>query len=171
MSADNQQGSLDEKICNYLAGFVDGEGTFHVGIHKRNELTTGWQVYCEFHVSQNYDKVSILKDIENVLGCGYIKPNHRNSADKTYVLVVRNQQDLLNKVIPFFETYSFRSPKQKEFEKFAKVVKMIEEKRHLKKKGLLKIVKIAFSMYGNGKYRKTSLNQIISSLDPSETVR
>ncbi len=171
MSADNQQGSLDEKLCNYLVGFVDGEGTFHVGIHKRPQLTTGWQAYCEFHVSQNYDKVSILEDIRKVLGCGYIKPNHRNSDDKTYVLVVRSQQDLLNKVIPFFERYPFRSPKQKDFKKFANVVRMIENRKHLSKKGLLGIAKIAFSMYGNGKYRKTSLNQIITSLDPSETVR
>ena len=171
MNADNQQGSLGENFCNYLVGFVDGEGTFHVGIHKRKELKTGWQAYCEFHVSQNYDKVSILKDIKKVLRCGYIKPNHRNSDDKTYVLVVRNQKDLLNKVIPFFESYPFRSPKQKEFEKFAKVVRMIENGIHLKKKGLLEIARIAFSMYGNGKYRKTSLKQITSSLDPPETAR
>ncbi len=116
MVADNQQGSLDEKLCNYLVGFVDGEGTFHVGIHERNQLTTGWQVYCEFHVSQNYDKISILEEIRKVLKCGYMKPNHRNSNDKTYVLVVRNQQDLLNKVVPFFEDHPFRSPKQKDFE-------------------------------------------------------
>ena len=171
MSADNQQGSLDEEFCNYLVGFVDGEGTFHVGIHKRNQLKTGWQVYCEFHVSQNHDKISILQDIKDVLGCGYIKPNHRNSNDKTYVLVVRNQRDLLSRVIPFFERYPFRSPKQKDFEKFAKVVRMIEKGKHLHKNGLVEITKIAFSMYGNGKYRKTSINRILLSLDPSETVR
>ena len=171
MSADNQQGSLDERLCNYLAGFVDGEGTFHVGIHKRDQLKFGWQVYCEFHVSQNFDKVSILKEMRKVLGCGYVKPNHRNSNDKTYVLVVRNQQDLMNKIIPFFEKYPFRSPKQKDFVKFARVIKMIDKGKHLRKKGLLEIAKIAFSMYGNGKYRKTSLKHIISSLDPSETIR
>ena len=171
MSADNQQGSLDKNLCNYLVGFVDGEGTFHIGIHKRNSLTTGWQVYYEFHVSQNYDKVSILKDIKKTLGCGYIKPNHRNSNDKTYVLVVRNKKDLLGKVIPFFKKYPFRSPKQKEFEKFVKVVKIVEKKGHLNRKGLLKIAKIAYSMYGNGKYRKTSLNRITVSPDPSETIR
>jgi len=171
MSADNQQGSLDVRLCEYLAGFVDGEGTFHVGIHKRNQLKTGWQVYCEFHVSQNFDKASILVEMKKVLGCGYIKPNHRNSSDKTHVLVVRNQQDLLNRVIPFFERFPFRSPKQKDFKKFAKVVRMIDNDEHLKKAGLLKISEIAFSMYGNGKYRKTTLKQITSSLDPSETIR
>jgi len=171
MSADNQQGSQDEHLCNYLVGFVDGEGTFHVGIHKRSQVKTGWQVYCEFHVSQNYDKVSILKEMKRVLGCGYIKPNHRNSTDKTYVLVVRNQQDLLKKVVPFFERYPFRSPKQKEFKRFAKVIRMVDKDNHLNKKGLIEIAKIAFSMYGNGKYRRISLKEIISSVGPSETVR
>ena len=169
MSADNQQGSLDEKLCNYIVGFVDGEGTFHVGIHKRHQLTTGWQAYCEFHVSQNYDKMSILNDIKRVLGCGYVKPNHRNSNDNTYVFVVRKQQDLLKKVVPFFERFPFRTPKQKDFAKFAKVVRMIRDGKHLEKNGLLEIARIAFSMYGKGKFRKTSLDHIISSLDPSET--
>ena len=47
--ADNQQERLDA----YLAGFVDGEGTFHVAVCRNASTTLGWQLVPEFHVSQN----------------------------------------------------------------------------------------------------------------------
>src|SRR3989338_2890289 len=102
MVADNQQGRPKKWLCHYIAGFVNGEGTFHVGVHKRKQLKLGWQVYCEFHVSQHRDRASILHIIKEVLNCGYIKENHPGSKrDLTMVFVVRNQQDLIEKVIPF----------------------------------------------------------------------
>ena len=172
MVADNQQGRPKEWFCHYIAGFVDGEGTFHVGIHKRKQLKLGWQVYCEFHVSQHRDKASVLDMIKEVFGCGYIKENHPGSnRDHTMVYVVRNQQDLIEKVVPFFRKYTIVSPKQIDFEKFANVVEMVGRKEHLSKEGLSKILDIAFSMYGKGKYRKIAKNSVKNSLVPSETIR
>ena len=40
MSADNQQERLDG---NWISGFVDGEGCFHVAINKIPKMTLGWQ--------------------------------------------------------------------------------------------------------------------------------
>src|SRR6266852_2899490 len=47
--ADNQQERLDA----YIAGYVDGEGTFHVAVQRNQYTRTGWQLVPEFHVSQN----------------------------------------------------------------------------------------------------------------------
>ena len=49
MSADNQQ----ERLSWYVAGYVDGEGSFHVAIQKSDNVRLGYQVIPEFHVSQN----------------------------------------------------------------------------------------------------------------------
>ena len=51
---DNQQERLDD----YLAGYVDGEGSFHVAIQRNPSTRFGWQLVPEFHVSQNPERSS-----------------------------------------------------------------------------------------------------------------
>ena len=105
-------------------------------------------------------------------GCGYIKRNHSNNIrDKSSVYVVRRRQDLLNTVIPFFEKYPLVSWKANDFDKFASIVKEMETGVHLKKDGFIRLVKKAFSMNANGRYRKFKLENIISNLESSETIR
>jgi hypothetical protein len=172
MSADNQQGRPVELIGHYIAGFVDGEGSFHVAVYKTKNVKLGWQIILEFHVSQNYDRRATLKMIQSMLGCGYIKPNHKMRAnDKTCVFVVRNHHDLREKVIPFFRQYRILSSKNDDFEKFARVVELMHQSRHLEINGLKEILQIAFSMNKNGQYRKQSYHTILNSLVPSETIR
>ena len=126
----------------------------------------------EFHVSQNQERTATLETIKHVLGCGYIKPNHRERInDKSNVLVVRNHQDLVMNVIPFFMKYKLISTKNEDFLKFAEIVDLIHDKQHLNRKGLKKILKTAFSMNQKGKYRKIRLETILDSLVPSETIR
>src|SRR5689334_21752787 len=98
-SADNQQERLDA----YIAGFVDGEGSFHVAICRSASTRAGWQLVPELHVSQNAERREVLDLIHQRLDCGRIQANHRASADTTLVFVVRKREDLLTKVIPFFE--------------------------------------------------------------------
>ena len=52
------------------------------------------------------------------LGCGRIRHNTRASSDTSLVFVVRNREDLLTKVIPFFEPTP-REQKRGEFLTFA----------------------------------------------------
>lgn len=172
MSADNQQERPDVCLGYYIAGFVDGEGSFHVAVQKSKNVRLGIQVIPEFHVSQNANRTFTLETIKKMLGCGYIKPNHRARInDRSNVLVVRNHNDLARKVVPFFKRYSILSSKKYDFEKFEKIVLMIENKCHLQRNGLRKILKIAFSMNENGKYRKIKYSDIIKHLESSETVR
>ena len=72
MSADHQQERPDEGLCQYVAGFVDGEGSFHVGVQRSRFTRVGLQVIPEFHVSQNHERAEVLQLIQQVLGCGYI---------------------------------------------------------------------------------------------------
>ena len=55
-SADNQQERLDA----YIAGFVDGEGSFHVAICRNAGTRAGWQLVPEFRVSQNCERREVL---------------------------------------------------------------------------------------------------------------
>ncbi len=171
MSADNQQERPGE-IRSYISGFVDGEGCFSITIQKSGNVKLGIQVIPEFHVSQHQNRTEVLEVIKKELGCGYFKPNdYRNPKDQTSVYVVRNINDLRNKIVPFFKKSPLISIKQNDFEKFARVVSLMGEGEHLKKDGLITILKIAYAMNFSGKYRKQRLEDIISHLESSETVR
>ena len=106
------------------------------------------------------------------LDCGYIKANDAaGKRDKTLVYVVRDRQDLLTKVIPFFERSPLRTEKRKDFEAFKRVVQMMADDRHLMPEGFEEIVKVAFSMNAGGRYRKRSAETILQGLASSEPIR
>ena len=50
MGAGDQQERLDKQ---WITGFVDGEGCFHVALNKQPKMTLGWQVLPEFRVVQH----------------------------------------------------------------------------------------------------------------------
>ena len=171
MSADNQQERPDEGLCQYIAGFVDGEGSFHVAFQRSRFTRVGLQAIPEFHVSQNPERAEVLKLIQQVLGCGYIKTNHPGSLrDLSVVLVVRNRRDLAERVLPFFEHFPLRSSKRREFQTFATIVRAMERGEHLTKSGMTKILQRAFAM-NSGRYRKRLLHDYPNVMESSETVR
>lgn len=121
MCSDNAAGAVNqqERLDAYIAGYVDGEGSFHVAVQRNPSTRAGWQLVPEFHVSQNAERREVLDLIKHRLGCGRIQENHRGTTDRTLVFVVRDRDDLLEKVIPFFDTYPLLSSKQKDFHAFA----------------------------------------------------
>ena len=150
----------------YIAGFVDGEGSFHIAFQARPDLKFGWQAVPEFHVSQNFTSRNVLEAIKDTLQCGYIKANDAaGKRDKTLVYVVRDREDLLQKVIPFFERFPLHSEKRKDFETFRKIVQMMEANLHLNREGFEQIVCFAFSMNRNGRYRKRKMEDILANLN------
>ena len=166
MSADNQQ----ERLSYYISGYVDGEGSFHVAIQKVPHVKFGYQLLPEFHVSQSKDRPQVLKLIKKLWQCGYIKDNFRGK-DNNLVYVVRNRDDLLNKVIPFFRKYPMLSEKQKDFKVFATIVEAMQIKKHFDKINFIKLLSLALAMNGKGKYRKLRLTDILKNLESSETIR
>lgn len=168
MRADNQQ----ERLDSYIAGFVDGEGSFHVALQEIEQVRFGYQLVPEFLVSQNLDYAQTLNAMKTRFECGYIKPNHaKNSRDKSYVYVVRNRNDLLTKIIPFFEKNILLSPKHEDFCKFSSIVKAMNNKFHFEKNGFISLLKEAFSMNRSGTYRKMNLTDIIKNIESSTTTR
>ena len=173
LSADNQQ-ERSNHVLNpwYIVGFVEGEGTFHIAFYKDPAMKQNIKVIPEFHVNQSYLRINTLQEIKKYFGCGYLKENHAaRTNDDTYVYVVRDRQDLLNKIIPFFSRYPLRSIKQKSFELFAQIVQMIALGKHRTIPGLKKIINLAYNMNAKGKYRTRSKEELLSGLKSSETIR
>ncbi len=167
--ADNQQERLKVEINPwYISGFVDGEGSFHVAFARRPDLPKGWSIIPEFHISQDISRSNVLQEIKEYFTCGRIQENNSNSPDKTLVFIVRNRKDLINNILPFFEAYPLRSHKQKDFIIFQEIVRLMDLEKHLTNTGFNNIVKKAFQMNGNGKYRKFTMDDILLT-ESSET--
>ena len=138
MGADNQQERLDMK---WLVGFTDGEGCFHVALNKLPKMTLGWQVLPEFRLVQHQRDESVLYKIRNYFGFGDIRKNHGDRKE----FRVRGLENL-NKLVQFFEKYPLQTSKRKNFEIFSKIIKMMNQKQHLNKEGLIIIANLASQM-------------------------
>lgn len=163
-SADNQQERL--KTIGWITGFVDGEGCFSVSIFRNPTAKTklGWQVFCEFVVSQGEKSRKSLDLIKTYFNCGYIVENKRkdNHHETMLKYCVRSLSDLQNKIVPFFETNRLQTYKRKDFKVFKKVVGLVSKKKHLSKNGMIKVAKLISTM-NRKKYPKF--------LESSETKR
>lgn len=127
---------------DWIAGFVDGEGCFHVGINKHNEVKFGYQVLPELTVVQHKRDIRLLYKIRSFMKCGVVRSNHGDR----FCWRVRNLKNLVEIILPFFENHPLRSLKRIEFLKFAKVVRIMEKGEHLNPDGFQKILKIACEM-------------------------
>ena len=127
---------------DWIAGFIDGEGCFHIGISKHPELRFGHQILPELTVVQHKRDIDLLYRIRSVMNCGVVRRNHGDR----YCWRVRKLENLAKVVVPFFDKYKLNSKKRIEFHKFAKVVKMMVNREHLTEEGFNKICKIASTM-------------------------
>lgn len=169
LNAGNQQERVpkdSENLCYYLAGFVDGEGSFTVTIH-RHPTRFGWVIDPIFQVYQHKDNAFILYIFKKTFGCGYVSEKGGNPS--CFVYCVDKIQQLQDIVIPFFERYPLIGEKYSNFLLFKEIVFRLVEKQHFTKEGFIDIVKICFKMNRNGRYRKNSLETIIESLEQSST--
>jgi hypothetical protein len=128
--------------AQWIVGFVDGEGCFHVGINKNKSMSLGVQVLPEFTVVQHEVDEQILYGLKDYFGCGVIRKNH----GKRLSYRVRGQKNLHDRIIPFFEKHKLKTRKGVDFQKFRKVILLIEKEEHLQADGLEKIREIKKSM-------------------------
>ena len=128
--------------AEWITGFVDGEGCFHVGINRHSDLKCGYQVLPEFTVVQHERDVDLLHELRSFFSCGVVRTNHGNR----WAFRVRGKEDLLNHVVPFFSKHPLKSGKREDFEKFRSVLRLMEAGEHLTTDGVERIRRIASEM-------------------------
>ena len=142
----------------WILGFADGEGCFHVAINNHREMALGKQIQPEFTVVQHERDVQILYALKSFFKCGSVKKNRGNC----HCYQVRGHKNLSETIVPFFEKHKLKTKKGLDFKSFREVVKMMEKGEHLTPIGLESIQKIASTMNRN----RVLLEPIISSLLP-----
>ena len=138
MGADNQQERLDP---NWVTGFVDGEGCFYVAINRQPKMKLGWQVLPEFRIVQHKRDEQLLESLRLFFGCGTVTVNHGDRKE----LRIRGL-DNLSRVVEFFRNFPLRSKKQRDFEIFAEIIKLMKQGLHNSSEGLNAIAILASRM-------------------------
>ena len=128
--------------AQWITGFVDGEGCFHVGINPHKEMTAGFQVLPEFTVVQHERDVQILHALKAYFGCGVVRGNHGDRM----AFRVRSKKHLLDHIVPFFVKHPLRTKKNVDFQKFRRILLMMEKGVHLNAEGIEEIRAIARQM-------------------------
>ncbi len=120
-------------LPGWIVGFTDGEGTFSCTVTPSHQNGAGYRVYVEYVVSQSWRSQASLRIIKSYFGCGDIYLNRRtdNHLDSMNRYCVRKHKDLLEKIIPFFNTHELRTIKKDSFLIFRRIVLMMAHKKHL----------------------------------------
>lgn len=151
----------------YLAGFIDGEGSFNISLVKRPDYRLGWKVTPIFNVSQK--DITILFLLKKYLGCGRIQKRR----DGLFMFVVENLSAITERVIPFLKKFRLLSSKAKtNFSIFCQIIVLIEINRHLTREGFDRICRLRERLNeGRGRKRKYNLSDIQIPEISSETIR
>ena len=128
--------------AQWITGFVDGEGCFHVGINPHPEMTAGVQVLPEFTVVQHERDVQVLHALKDYFGCGVVRTNHGDRL----AFRVRSVKHLLQHIVPFFVKHPLKTRKNVDFLKFRDVLLIMDAGNHLTVEGVERIRSIASQM-------------------------
>jgi hypothetical protein len=81
---------------------------------ENSTMRLGYQVLLEFSIIQSTRDLNLLSIMAaEYFGCGVVKPNDK--AKTKYQFLVRNQSDLTNIIIPFFDKYSLLTQKRLDY--------------------------------------------------------
>jgi uncharacterized protein YunC (DUF1805 family) len=132
--------------AQWVVGFVDGEGCFHIAINKNDSMTLGYQVLPEFTVVQHEQDIKVLHAFKSFFDCGVVRVNRRDKTSTRMAYRVRNVKHLLDIISPFFMEHQLKTQKNVEFRKFRKVLLLMDQGKHLTSEGLEEIRTIAGQM-------------------------
>lgn len=138
---------------DYVAGFIDGEGSFCVVISKHPQKRLGLDARLSFEIELRDDDKEILILIQETLGCGriYDLKYERYGWFPHAQLKVSSFKEIRDNLIPFLKRHPLRAKKRKSFELFCQAAEVFAKKEHLTKKGIKKLYEIKRKM---NKYSK-----------------
>src|SRR5262249_13157887 len=106
------------------------------------------QVRPEFVVTQGARSIGALETLQEFFGCGAIYRNtrHDDHREDVYRWCVRRRVDLVDRIVPFVGAVPLRTLKSRDFERFARVLRLMECGRHLELMGIAEIAKLVEGM-------------------------
>jgi hypothetical protein len=125
----------------FVTGFTDAEGCFLVSIIKDKEYRLGWSVSPRYHINLHQKDKAILEQIKKFFLVGGIN-KHGSESMKFRVESVKDLKVIIN----HFEKYPLITQKRADYELWKQVFYLVQNKEHLTREGLEKIVAIKASI-------------------------
>lgn len=132
-----------------MAGFSTGEACFFI-LTQKSATKSGTAVSSRFCIGQHTRDIGLMESLVEYFNCGYVASNGSVCWRKLYI-VTRNQ-DIVEKILPFYDKYPIRGSKFKNYLDFKEAVEIIKNKEHLDMdgKGLERILQIKGSGHVSG---------------------
>ncbi len=166
MTAANQQErlSITEQQRWFLAGFIEGEGSVCVSFKEHPAFKGQLYVDPEFFLYQHHRYPQLLELAQRMFGTGRIVPKPGN--ERVLVYQVTSRRSIAEKIVPFLRRYMVHAPRKPVYDCFCEIVDAMERKEHHTKEGLIRIVKMAYTMnpIAKGKPRKRTLQEVIDRI-------
>ena len=145
----------------YIAGFIDGEGSFSVSIGKHKTLARGLEVRPEFEIEVRADDTEVIERILITIGCGRIYDCSYERYGwyphvKYKVTSTREMEEIL---FPFLDSNPLQAKKAKSYELFKEIVLSYRRKEHLTDAGFNKILTTRDQLRALGKKARTYGNR------------
>lgn len=156
-----QQQRFDDRFCYWLAGFVDGEGSFCLSLKKQPTTKFGWQIDPSFYLYQHERSLWILETVQQFFGAGCI--HRKTSPYSVYTYALHGISHATNRVIPFFNQYNLLV-KAETFSLFSQAVVLMQQRRHHTYEGFKEILHMAYQLNQIGKGRKWSIEETLESI-------
>ena len=130
----------------WIVGFVDGEGNFHVSIKKDEKNQDAACVSFAFTIVQDQPNAHVLFALKFYFKCGSVR---RLDPGKQYYQV-KNVDHLSGIIIPFFEKHPLKTKKRILFQNFRKILLKVKNEKHLTFCDIAKFqTKIESDSFGN----------------------
>jgi hypothetical protein len=133
--------SPDKLSPDWVTGFSDAESCFGFRVRKNPKLKVGWEVNPYFLIALHVKDVSILLDIKEFFGVGNI-----SNKKESVLYQVNSLNDLVNVIIPHFESYPLLTNKKADFLLFKLAIGLIKQKEHKNIEGIHKLLEIKSSL-------------------------
>ncbi|MCI5108838.1 MAG: LAGLIDADG family homing endonuclease [Candidatus Pacebacteria bacterium] len=146
---------------HYVAGFIDGEGSFSISIGKHKTTKSGFDVRPEFEIEVRKDDQVILERILVTIGCGKIFDcsYDRYGWYPHAKYKITSNKDMREYLFPFLDACPLQAKNLESYKLFKKIVLMMLQKKHLTKKGLEEIRRVRDKMRTLGKKARTYGNR------------
>lgn len=127
----------------WVLGFIDAEGCFHVAVQNNATMRLGVQVQLQFSVGQHMqDKALMERFIPFFDGVGQVT----RSGGSMYQYRIRGINDIESKLFPFLDQYPLLSKKSLDYANFRLVHDMMRQGKHLTPQGVKQIQAIQLLM-------------------------
>lgn len=144
----------------FLGGFVEGEGSNSVSISVGKNFKYGVNLQPVFNVSQHENGINILYSFKELFGAGSVV--EKSGSPQIWVYTLKGYKQIIEKVIPFLETYVQPfSCKKKEYSIFKQLVLDSAAGYQKNQDTLIEMVKLAYIFQGKGKMRKRKLEEVL----------